>query len=132
MQNALPDTRTVHAGKPVQVPELPEFKAFRTMGTYRYKTPVERAAFRAQIETGAPLPTPPGFSLSKRAGQSNSVVQLSARQASMHMAICRALFFPSASFGSSSRPKYRLSTVSIFSRNCPPSTEHCTKTLHIL
>lgn len=43
-----------------QKPELPAFSAFRTMGTYRYKTPIERVAFREQIEDGVPFPTPSG------------------------------------------------------------------------
>ncbi len=43
-----------------QEPELPAFSAFRTMGTYRYQTPVERIAFREQIEDGVPFPTPSG------------------------------------------------------------------------
>jgi anaerobic dimethyl sulfoxide reductase subunit A len=41
-------------------PELPPFREFRTMGTYRYKTPIVRVAFREQIEDGLPFPTPSG------------------------------------------------------------------------
>ncbi len=40
--------------------ELPPFKSFRTMGTYRYKTPIQRVAFREQIEDDVPFPTPSG------------------------------------------------------------------------
>ena len=43
-----------------QVPELPPYADFRTMGTYRYQTPIERVAFEAQIRQGAPFPTPSG------------------------------------------------------------------------
>ena len=41
-------------------PELPAFVDFRTMGTYRYKAPIERVAFREQVERGEPFPTPSG------------------------------------------------------------------------
>jgi len=44
----------------LRAPELPEFSRFRTMGTYRYKEPVECVAFQAQIRQGAPFPTPSG------------------------------------------------------------------------
>lgn len=43
-----------------QEPELPAFSDFRTMGTYRYQTPIERVAFREQVEDGVPFPTPSG------------------------------------------------------------------------
>ncbi len=41
-------------------PELPPFSRFRTMGTYRYRHPIERIAFEAQVQNGAPFPTPSG------------------------------------------------------------------------
>ncbi len=44
----------------LRAPELPPFVEFRTMGTYRYKTPVKKIAFEAQIMYGAPFPTPSG------------------------------------------------------------------------
>lgn len=50
----------IYHGLRRQEPELPAFSDFRTMGTYRYKTPIERIAFREQVEDGAPFPTPSG------------------------------------------------------------------------
>ncbi len=47
----------IYADLKRQAPELPTFSEFRTMGTYRYKTPVEAVAFAAQIEHGTPFPT---------------------------------------------------------------------------
>jgi anaerobic dimethyl sulfoxide reductase subunit A len=44
----------------LQEPELPPFAQFRTMGTYRYQTPIVKVAFQEQIERGVPFPTPSG------------------------------------------------------------------------
>lgn len=41
-------------------PELPPYEDFRTMGTYRYKKPIVRVAFREQREQGLPFPTSTG------------------------------------------------------------------------
>lgn len=52
--------RDIYHGLHMQAPELPAFEDFRRMGTYRYKNPLERVAFQAQIRHGAPFPTPSG------------------------------------------------------------------------
>jgi anaerobic dimethyl sulfoxide reductase subunit A len=43
-----------------QMPELPPFDQFRTMGTYVYQDRRVRVAFREQVETGEPFPTASG------------------------------------------------------------------------
>jgi anaerobic dimethyl sulfoxide reductase subunit A len=44
-----------------QMPELPPFDRFRTMGTYVYEDRRVRVAFREQVETGEPFPTASGM-----------------------------------------------------------------------
>ena len=52
--------RDIYGRLRLREPELPVFEDFRRMGTYRYKDPVERVAFEAQIRRGAPFDTPSG------------------------------------------------------------------------
>ncbi len=52
--------RAIYADLQQKEPELPPFDQFRTMGTYRYKNPIVRVAFREQVELGVPFPTPSG------------------------------------------------------------------------
>ena len=52
--------RDIYGSLRLRAPELPPYDDFRTMGTYRYRTPVEKVAFTAQIQHGAPFPTPSG------------------------------------------------------------------------
>ena len=50
----------IYGGLRLRAPELPPFAEFRTMGTYRFRQPVETIAFEAQIRHGAPFSTPSG------------------------------------------------------------------------
>lgn len=52
--------RDIYGGLRTHAPELPPFEKFRAMGTYRYRRPIERVAFEAQLKYGAPFPTPSG------------------------------------------------------------------------
>ena len=61
--------------------------------------------------------------------QSKTGCQSDAADASKHIRICAAVFFSSASCGSSSLPKYAQPVVSRFSRNSPPINPQRTKTL---